>query len=82
MWLTITPLDSGRSIGVAPAEGSRAQNLSQLPPQQNLFQLGGRSVQLEGGEDRFWVSPIRRLLRVHQSDRSSRFRRIDGVGSG
>ena len=71
------------SAFVVEAEGDRTQSLRQLLPQQDLFQLGGRSVLLEGGEDRFWVSLVgrgRRLLRARQSDRPSRLWAVDRVG--
>ena len=67
------------------AKGDGAQRLRQLPPQQNLLQLGGRSVLLEGCEDRFWVSlvgRVRRLLRARQRDGSPGLWRVDGVGGG
>lgn len=78
-------LRSGRRIGVlldVKAKGNMAQSLCQLPPQQDFFQLWGRSVLLEAGEDRFWVSlagRVDRLLSVRQRDRSSRFWRVDDI---
>ena len=70
------------ALDVKP-EGDWTQSLSQLLPQQDLFQLGGRSVLLERGKDRFRVSLVgrgRRLLRASQRDRSPRLWTVDGVG--
>ena len=64
------------------AEGYMTQSLRQLLPQQNLFQVGGGSVLLEGDEDRFSsrLGSVRRLLGVRQCDGPSRLWRVDGVG--
>jgi len=77
---TILPLQAALSVDT---EGDVTQSLSQLLPQQDLVQVGGRSVLLEGGKDWFRVSLVgrgRRLLRACQSDRSSWLWTVDGVG--
>ena len=64
-------------------EGYGAQSLRQLLPQQNLFQLGGRSVLLPGDEDLLLASlvgGVRGLLSIHQGDGSSWLRGMDGTG--
>jgi hypothetical protein len=76
---------SGRRVAAVldvEPEGCRAQSLRQLLPQQDLLQLGGRSVLAEGVEDRF--SRVRRLLRprVCQTDGPYGFRGMDDVGGG
>jgi len=64
VWLVIErdpySFSSGGGLGVASVktEGCGTQRLGQLLPEQNLFQLGRRSVLLEGGEDVFWLSLV------------------------
>ena len=86
MWSMIArrfSLNSGVVLDVK-AEGYMAQCFRQLRPQQNLFQIGGCSVLVEGGEDVLLASlgRARRLLRVRERDGSHRHRRMDGAGGG
>ena len=59
VWRSATALLLHTALDVK-AESDVTQRLSQLLPQQDLFQLGGRSVLLEGGKDWFRVSLVGR----------------------